>query len=543
MSIWRFFRRDKVKAKSGTPPQTMTVSDGESGAEALLGAAPGSALLLDHEGTIVWANARQCNELGKSLADIRGLRLTDVHCSTAAETLELALARCREGGGSWEGVVACDGVGRLRHLGTSIHPVSWCAARWMLMKHDVSRLQLQAASAQRLSRTIESRMARLPGVVFRLRQSPGGGLSFDYLGPGFESQTGLSRQSALEDVEVVLSRLDEDAREQFMLALAQSLVSLTPWHLDITLGDAQETVAEGQRWFEARGTPQRFDDGTVVWDGLLLDVTQRKQAESRVAKLVSTDVLTGVMNRRAFLEAGARVLARLRRRGEPAVLAMLDLDHFKSLNDAYGHAAGDMVLKAFADTCRLSLRPYDLLARIGGEEFLVLLGDVHAEDAWDILERLRSNVEASTLKVDRRALKVTVSMGAICVGQDESLDMAMRRVDGALYDAKRAGRNQLKGLLPEYERDNLALGKALASSTIYKEIEMALSEDLRIPKPCPNCGSYNMRVPSTKNPDEKVHCASCQTYVCLYSEAAEMIEKTPKSESEELIEKAMNRDK
>lgn len=72
---------------------------------------------------------------------------------------------------------------------------------------------------------------------------------------------------------------------------------------------------------------------------------------------------------------------------------------------------------------------------------------------------------------------------------------------------------------------------------------MALSENLRLPKPCPECGSHVMRVPSTKNPDEKVHCASCRTYICLYAEALVMLEKTPRSEDESLMEEAVNRDK
>ncbi|MED5294346.1 MAG: diguanylate cyclase [Pseudomonadota bacterium] len=539
MSLLAFFRR-RWSAGVLEPPTGAAFS---TELDALLGQAPSMALSLGADGLVVWANSSQCQQLGLPLEALVGQSLSQVFCPEAAKILETALDHCRASGSGWQGVVICSKGPQLRHLSSTLHPVRREPACWLLMSQDITLLQRQAASAERLSESIESSVARLPGVVFRLHQSPAGQLSFGYLGPGFEAQTGLSRAQALEDAEVVLSRLAEETREQLTLVLAQSLVSLTPWHLDVRLARQGDDSGESERWFEARGTPQRFEDGAVVWDGLLLDVTKRKQAERRIAKLVSTDVLTGVMNRRAFFEAGAGALARLRRRQEPAVLAMLDLDHFKALNDAFGHSAGDMVLKAFADTCRLSLRPYDVLARIGGEEFVVLLADVVAEDAWDILERLRRNVETTTLKVDHRALKVTVSMGAISVGKEESLDMAMRRVDAALYEAKRAGRNRLSGLLQRFDEVNGGSQQAREYSSIHKELKMALSEDLRIPKACPNCGSHNMRVPATKNPDEKVHCASCQSYVCLYSEAAEMIEKTPKSEEEALIEKAMNRDK
>ncbi len=182
-----------------------------------------------------------------------------------------------------------------------------------------------------------------------------------------------------------------------------------------------------------------------MWDGVLIDIDERKQVEQRIQRLVGTDMLTGALNRRAFLEQGEAALARSARHGQTLSLAMLDLDHFKALNDTYGHAAGDLALQAFATTCRESLRPYDLFARIGGEEFVVLLVDSRPEEAWAILERLRQAVAAIELEADGETIRFTVSLGLAVLSADGSLDAGLGQADRALYRAKHSGRNRICG--------------------------------------------------------------------------------------------------
>ena len=155
----------------------------------------------------------------------------------------------------------------------------------------------------------------------------------------------------------------------------------------------------------------------------------------------TTDPLTGVMNRRAFLEAARRMIRSNRRHGLSTSLIFFDLDHFKTINDRYGHDEGDEVLKSIAHLVKIRLRENDLLARWGGEEFVVLLDGTCIEDACKVAEMLRQVVEECEVGAQRR--HVTVSLGVIEVGSDESVETAIERADQAMYCAKKAGRNRV----------------------------------------------------------------------------------------------------
>ena len=155
-----------------------------------------------------------------------------------------------------------------------------------------------------------------------------------------------------------------------------------------------------------------------------------------------TDPLTSVANRRGFFQTGERLLKRSRVARRPAALLMFDLDHFKSINDASGHHAGDQVLTAFCRLATSLLRPTDLFARIGGEEFASLLPDTGREDALWLAERLRSAFEATPHFVGEHALNATVSVG-VAVSDDANCDLVelLEAADQALYRAKALGRN------------------------------------------------------------------------------------------------------
>jgi diguanylate cyclase (GGDEF)-like protein len=162
-------------------------------------------------------------------------------------------------------------------------------------------------------------------------------------------------------------------------------------------------------------------------------------------RLASTDPLTGVSNRRVFLAACERELARCQRSGETFSLLVADIDHFKRINDRFGHMAGDTVLCAIADCIQAQLRTSDILGRWGGEEFVVLLPDCPPNAALEVADRLREGVEHFT--PPNLDVHVTVSLGvATFRGAPDPLDDVLRRGDQALYQAKAAGRNRVLAL-------------------------------------------------------------------------------------------------
>lgn len=156
------------------------------------------------------------------------------------------------------------------------------------------------------------------------------------------------------------------------------------------------------------------------------------------------DPLTGAGNRRLFTEATARLLAIRRRHVRPFALVSLDLDHFKRVNDAHGHAVGDDVLKAVAEALRRNLRGEDVLARIGGEEFAILMPETDGAEAARVAERHRANIAAMSVPAPKGPIRITCSFG-VAEGEpdDPGPETVMLRADEALYEAKRTGRNRV----------------------------------------------------------------------------------------------------
>jgi len=174
------------------------------------------------------------------------------------------------------------------------------------------------------------------------------------------------------------------------------------------------------------------------------DITEQKKLENELLKQAKQDPLTGLCNRRCFLEQATREIARIGRYNEPATLLMLDIDHFKKINDTYGHAVGDEALRVMVETCAEVLRPYDIFSRIGGEEFAILLVKANLKVGQYVSERLREAVEKITIPHKIGPLQFTISIGGIAfIGNEPAITYLMEQADSALYEAKSSGRNRV----------------------------------------------------------------------------------------------------
>lgn len=170
----------------------------------------------------------------------------------------------------------------------------------------------------------------------------------------------------------------------------------------------------------------------------------KEQAEAQQREQAETDALTNLPNRRAFLKTGERLLERGRRDSEPLAVAAFDLDRFKAVNDTFGHAIGDRTLQIFAEVARESLRPNDLVSRIGGEEFAALFPGANRDIGFLMAERIRLAFAQAAMVVDGRELGATVSAGIAVAADEERLDALMERADAALYKAKLRGRDRVE---------------------------------------------------------------------------------------------------
>ncbi|NTS76657.1 diguanylate cyclase [Catenovulum sp. SM1970] len=166
--------------------------------------------------------------------------------------------------------------------------------------------------------------------------------------------------------------------------------------------------------------------------------------KEELAELASSDPLTGLKNRRCFFEGAEKEFLRFKRLSASFTVLMIDLDNFKSINDTYGHAAGDLVLKAFAELTQGLFRDYDIVARFGGEEFVILLPETNCDSAFRVAQRLRSQTAKHKITYQDYRIKLTASIGIAEVEKaDVDINASIERADNAVYLAKKQGRNQV----------------------------------------------------------------------------------------------------
>ena len=210
------------------------------------------------------------------------------------------------------------------------------------------------------------------------------------------------------------------------------------------LGSTNGTLLNGERVMRADiGAGDRLQLGPeLVFQFSWFDQTEEELA-NRLVEAARFDALTGALNRRAFEERLAAELAYAMRHGERLSLVAFDIDHFKSVNDKFGHGGGDAVLKSVASLVKSTLRAEDIFARVGGEEFLVVARGLTREAARLLAERLRRVVESHTVSCPPDELRVTISLGVGELEEAGAIDPLLELVDDRLYKAKHAGRNRV----------------------------------------------------------------------------------------------------
>lgn len=228
---------------------------------------------------------------------------------------------------------------------------------------------------------------------------------------------------------------DSNMVEQLRLAARDG------WHLD----EMWQSRKDGSRYWCQRLIAARVgSDGELAGYTLVLrDITRQSYDTDDLRRLLTQDHLTGAVNRATFQQLFEREYRAWREYGAPLSLIMLDIDHFKRVNDTYGHATGDLVLRRFAETIAKAIRPSDVFARLGGEEFAVLLPAKSLSEAAEIAERLRSLVADMRIETPQGDLAITVSLGCATALPNSDL---LRSADEALYAAKRSGRDRVHAM-------------------------------------------------------------------------------------------------
>ena len=274
----------------------------------------------------------------------------------------------------------------------------------------------------------------LPGIFYMLDAQG----RFVRNSPNFLKVTGYTEQEVLQ-----MTALDFFEGEDRSL-IAQKMEAA--FRTGEAVAEAEVVTRDGQKIAYHFTGHRTIINGQPFLVGVGWDITSRLTLERELVLQARTDPLTGLYNRRHFLELAEQELSRAKRYEKPLSMLMIDLDEFKAINDSNGHQTGDNVLRKIAEICRLTLREVDIIGRMGGEEFAILLPESDAAQAMEVAERLRLRIADATIPLEQQGeLSCTASIGAATLdGADIDVDQLLNLADKGMYEAKRSGRNQVR---------------------------------------------------------------------------------------------------
>ncbi len=311
------------------------------------------------------------------------------------------------------------------------------------------RLQRLAADSLRSSQESLSQIAaQVPGMVFRLRLLPDGGSQYLYVSPGVRTLFGLEPEALLADGMLLRSLWHPDDRARVNAELREAQRTGLPLSHEFRV-----LLADGRvRWLHATSTVVGDDPLGSSRNGIMVDISDRKTAEAQVWQQANFDALTGLPNRRLQRERLEQLLESGRQSQQPLSLMLVDLDHFKEVNDTLGHDRGDQLLVEAARRIRGCVRESDVVARMGGDEFTVILPGLGQPQRVELIAQQVLAQLAEPFVLGGERVYVSASIGITRHPDDaHSIEDLLKAADQALYVAKGAGRNRFSYFTPELQ--------------------------------------------------------------------------------------------
>lgn len=294
----------------------------------------------------------------------------------------------------------------------------------------------------KLEELLQKLSSQVPGGLFQFIRHDGGKYTIPYVSSGFRGITGFREDEPYPDPIEFIKLIHPEDRQRFVDTLRESGTMMES--LDI---EFRATARDGkEKWLRSTAKPERIEGG-IIWHGYINDISVRKRNEMEIEKLAFYDPLTGLPNRRMFMDRMSAAVSRCCSRGATGALIFIDLDNFKTLNDTRGHDVGDEFLSQVAKRLRACVRPQDTVARIGGDEFVIILEGAGDDSAYGArMAIMTGNKVLRAMRVDfeigQFAHRSSASLGIVVFdGADAGPDEILKRADIAMYQAKAAGRD------------------------------------------------------------------------------------------------------
>ncbi|MDA8232002.1 MAG: EAL domain-containing protein [Magnetospirillum sp.] len=313
--------------------------------------------------------------------------------------------------------------------------------QFVAIGRDVTQRRQTQAALRETEERLRAIAANLPGMVFQRVLRANGRLEYTFVSEGCRDVLGVEPEELIADPQLFMRVLSLDERQRFLASLGHSARTMEPLEEEMAVAG----IGGGRRWLRGQSRPSLRDSGDIVWDGMLLDVTDRKLAEQRLSFLAYYDPLTRLPNRAAFLERFADARDSARRGHSLLGILSLGIDRFGVINATMGHSVGDQVLRAVADVLQAGLGRGDVMARTSGDRFLVLVTGIAARrHLQEVMERLHELAQA-TVTVAGEQFDISASGGAAIYPRDgEDAEILIRNADAALQRAKAQEPGSLK---------------------------------------------------------------------------------------------------
>lgn len=388
----------------------------------------------DLDGLLLDTNNAGCKLLGYTIEEIRKLKVDDIANLTPGSQLRLNGLASGEPL-LIEGEVLCKD-GALKYVEVSARQLP--DGNFQGIVRDVTERKQAEEKLRQLSSAVE----HSPSAIV-ISDASG---HIEYVNPKFTALTGFTLEEVRGKIPLNTYGAGELQDEAKRSEHWQTIRDGKEWR-----GEMLNRKKDGETYWEAASISPIMNSAGIITHFVAVseDITLRKENEEKIKhlnagleKLAMTDHLTSLYNRRYFMQRGAEEFKRSRRTNHPLSLLMLDIDHFKRVNDTHGHEAGDMTLQQVAAALKSSLRETDILGRMGGEEFAVLLPNTLSKEAALLAERIRHAVESIPFEIPGATLTITISIGVAMQAEGMSgIDDMLRNADVAMYNAKHRGGN------------------------------------------------------------------------------------------------------
>ena len=311
---------------------------------------------------------------------------------------------------------------------------------WLIRRlgRQVKAYEMEKRALEASERKFRDLAANVPGVIFQWVERRSGECGYVYVSPRCKEFYGVEPEELTRDWQALTIHPDDEDR--YRQTVHTAFEHKSEWSFE-----GRFLTPNGEpKWWRGVSKPVPVNDDEIVFNGVIIDISTQKKMEEELRALATTDSLTGCSNRRHFMELATKELNRGTRYEESLTVLMLDIDHFKKINDTNGHGCGDKALKGFVGWVKSMLRESDLMGRVGGEEFAVLLPETGALGAFVLADRIRQKVADSAIewKGGKVSFSVSIGLAEVRRGQ-EDIERALSRADKALYAAKHAGRDKV----------------------------------------------------------------------------------------------------